>query len=59
METWKESYQSLIYEILVSVSRMPYGKERKASSIRENEKQKEYEKQRKKIRKREYNGGRR
>ena len=32
---------SELYEILLSVSRMPYGKERKASSIRENEKQKE------------------
>ena len=32
---------SELYEILLSVSRMPYGKERKASSIRETEKQKE------------------
>ena len=38
---------SELYEILLSVSRMPYGKERKSSSIRENEKQKEDEKQRK------------
>ena len=50
---------SELYEILLSVSRMPYGKERKASSIRENEKQKEDEKQRKKIRMGEYKGGRR
>ena len=48
-----------LYEILLSVSRMPYGKERKASSIRENENQKEDEKQRKKIRMGEYKGGRR
>ena len=32
METWKEL--SELYEILLSISRMPYGKERKASSIR-------------------------
>ena len=50
---------SELYEILLSVSRMPYGKECKASSIRENEKQKEDEKQRKKIRMGEYKGGRR
>ena len=36
---------SELYEILFSVSRIPYGKERKASSIRENEKQKEDEKE--------------
>ena len=39
---------SELYEILFSVSRVPYGKERKASSIRENEKH------RKKIRMGEY-----
>ena len=49
---------SELYEILFSVSRMPYGKERKASSIRENEKPKEDEKQRKKKRMGEYKGGR-
>ena len=50
---------SELYETLLSVTRMPYGKERKASSIRENEKQKEDEKQRKKTRMGEYEGGRR